>query len=129
MCGLVDNAKVDSDKHVRKVTIKYRVPQKCQAIKYKPSVFRYTERNVRGLALLVAAEDKEKTENINVDNLRHSISETSDQEDDPNASDTVDDSNKDNDSNNINTSNKNALKTLIPSSTGRTRFQPKKFIA
>ena len=89
---------------------------------------RYTERNVRGLALLVSAEDKEKTENINVDDFRHSISnsETSDQEDDLIVSDIVDDSNKDNHSNDINTSNKNVLKDLIPSSTGRRRFQPKK---
>ena len=123
-----DNDKGDIDKNLRKVTIEYRVSQKCQAIEYKPSVFRYTERNVRDPALLVAAEDKGKTENINVDDLGHLIgnSETSDQEDDPNVSDTVDDSTKDNDSNNINTSNKNALQALIPSSTGRRRFQPMK---
>ena len=56
---------------------------------YKPSEFRYTERNVRGLALLVAAEDKKDAENINIDDLRLSahISEPSDQEDDPISSD------------------------------------------
>ena len=122
-----DSVKKGNDNHVRKVTIKYRVPQKCPANEYKPSQFRYTERNVRGLALLVAAEDRDKTENINIDDLRLSVdnNETSDQEDDPNVSDTVDDSTKDNDSNNINTSKK-TLKALIPSSTGRKRFQPKK---
>ena len=83
--GLVDSTKVNSDKYVRKVTIKYRVPQKCAPIVYKPSAFRYTEKNVRGLALLVAAEDRKDAENINIDDLRLSahLSEPSDQEDDP----------------------------------------------
>ena len=119
--GLVDSVKKDSDNYVRKVTIKYRVPQKCPAIEYKPSVFRYTERNVRGLALLMAAEDRKNAENINIDDLRLSapISDSSADDDD--------DQMKDNESSDEQETNQNALKALNPSSTGRRRFLPKKF--
>ena len=67
--AIVDAVKVDEDELVRKVTLKYRTPQKCdtseEVINYKPSAFKYTQRNVRGLALLVTAEERKKSENIN----------------------------------------------------------------
>ena len=61
---------MDSDNYVRKDTIKYRALQKYPAIEYKPSVYGYTERKARGLALLVASDDKKHTENINITDLR-----------------------------------------------------------
>ena len=68
--AVVDSVKKDPDNVVRKVTVKYRTEQKCDAKQYKPSAFKYTERSVRGLALLVTAEDRKNSEKINIDEVR-----------------------------------------------------------
>ena len=119
--SLVHSVKVDCDNYVQKVTTKYRVPEKWPAIEYKPSMFRYTERNFRGLALLMAAEDTKNAENINIDDLRLSAPIS-----DSNADD-YDDLIEDNEqSSDEQETNQNALKALNPSSTGRRRFLPNK---
>ena len=37
---------------------------------HKPSVFKYAKRNVRGLALIITAEEKKKTESFKIDDAR-----------------------------------------------------------
>ena len=83
--GVVDSVKTDADKIIRKATIKYRLQLKCDdmkkslfpTVKYRPSDYKYIERNVRGLALLITAEDRKSTENINIDNVRLSLKKPS----------------------------------------------------
>ena len=77
----MDSVKTDADKIIRKATVKYRLQLKCDdmkkslfpTVKYRPSDYKYIERNVRGLALLITAEDRKSTENINIDNVRLSM--------------------------------------------------------
>merc|ERR1712218_115401 len=63
------NVKIVPDNIVRKVTDKYRTPQKLHEAskplmkQYKPSVFKHAERNVRGLAL-ITTEEKKKAESF-----------------------------------------------------------------
>ena len=144
--AVVDTVKEDSDKVVRKVTIKHKIPQKCPAREYKKSkLYKYTERNVRGLALLVTKEEREKSENINLDDIRLSVtnrdrSDASDEDNDVQAdvgndedeadvsqeppADLTDNSNDPKPSDNPSDNNMN---TLPSSSTGRKRWLPNKF--
>ena len=140
--AIVDAAKVDEDKLVRKVTLKYRTPQKWstreEVEKYKPTVFKYTERNVRGLALLVTTEDRKKSENINLDDIRLSVKQkklgtNSESDDDKKDEDEV--KIPDDTSNEVQKDDKvpepsvkkNAHRTLSPSSSGRLRWQTDRY--
>ena len=67
LTGVIDSVKVDSDQQVRKVIVKYKLRSQ---IDHFPSVFKYTERNVRGLALLVKAEERSEIEDIDLDEVR-----------------------------------------------------------
>ena len=59
--GVIDSVKVDPDGHVRRVIVRYKI---------KPNVFKYAERNVRGLALLVKSEERPELEDIDLDQIR-----------------------------------------------------------
>ena len=65
--GIVDSVKVDPDQQVRKVVVKYKTKPRPDQ---QRNVFKYAERNVRGLALLIKAEEREDFENTEVDNAR-----------------------------------------------------------
>ena len=140
--AIVDTAKEDTDKHVRKVTLKYRTPQKCAAREYKPTVFKYTERNVRGLALLVTAEERKNSENINLDDIRLSTKQRKpesipEDDHDTNDDDIAEVESLDDTSNEVKSDDqtpkpsvkKPAHKPLTPSSSGRLRWQTNKFSA
>ena len=62
--GVVDSVKLDPDQQVRKVTVKYKTKS---SLDRNSNHFKYTERNVRGLALLVKAEERQDFENVNFD--------------------------------------------------------------
>ena len=68
--GIIDSVKVDPDNLVRKVTVKYKLPQKGNTLELQPQVYKYAERNVRGLALIVTAEERRKNEEIQIDDSR-----------------------------------------------------------
>ena len=60
--GVIDSVKKDQDGKVRKVVVKYKVRSKKHT-----KHFKYTERNVRGLALLITAQERLETETVDVD--------------------------------------------------------------
>ena len=69
----VVSVKTDSDGVVRKVTVKYKLNQpKNTGVNYSESPYKYAERNVRGLALLITAQEKRETEGVDTDILRTS---------------------------------------------------------
>ena len=122
--GIVDSVKVDPDKVVRKVTVRYKLKQKTGEEEYTPTVTKYVERHVRGLALLVTAEERKNLEEIDVDGYQKKISPQEDcsnvvgeeeehlQEEEPDKDLKVEDPSK------------TGLKPLPPSSTGRKRWAP-----
>ena len=89
--GLIDTVKIDSDQVVRKVTVKYKLPQSGDDLELKHLKYKYGERNVRGLALLVTAQERKNIEvngNIDIDQVRfQDISEDDDSQDDEKPSD------------------------------------------
>ena len=60
-------AMVDADNIVRKVTIKYELPLSGLNHDLVPSAYKYAERNVRNLALVVTAQECEE---INIAEVR-----------------------------------------------------------
>ena len=71
--GQISSVKTDSDGVVRKVTVKYKLNQpKNTGVNYSESPYKYAERNVRGLALLITAQEKRDTEGVDTDILRTS---------------------------------------------------------
>ena len=68
--GRISAVKTDSDKIVRKVTIKYKLPQSSFNHDLFPSPYKYAERNVRNLALVATAQECEEIEAINIDEIR-----------------------------------------------------------
>ena len=140
-------------------------------VKYRPGEYKYIERSVRGLALLVTSEDRKKSEEIDIDVLRQTMKkkETVEtiEEDPKTEENSSDDSNEvevnsknddtdseaaenndaeSNDDENDDSGNKKDVekkdleevkktqskeaqkKLLPPSSTGRMRFLPRKFM-
>lgn len=59
---VIDSVKKDQDKKVRKVVVKYKVRAKKHTKHYK-----YTEKKVRGIALLVTAQERLETETVDMD--------------------------------------------------------------
>ena len=54
-----ESLQLDSDGVGRKVTVKYKLNQtKNIGVNYSESPYKYAERNVRGLALLITAQEK-----------------------------------------------------------------------
>ena len=177
--GVVDSVKIDDDKVVRKATIKYRLQKKCDdmkkslfpTVKYRPGEYKYIERSVRGLALLVTSEDRKKSEEIDIDVLRQTMKKKETVETIEENSETEESSNDDSNEVEVNSKNDNTdseveenndaesnddenddsgnkkdvekkdldekkkteskeakKKLLPPSSTGRMRFLPRKFM-
>ena len=106
--GIIDSVKVDPDNVVRTVTVKYKLKQKKKKKEtddirnYSPTATKYVERNVRGLALLVTAEERKQIEKVDLDLLRFNFPKKSplvdqsegaaDQDDDNDKSSAVDQS-------------------------------------
>ena len=67
LIGLISRVKVDEDGIVRKVTVRYRLPKSDENV---PRQFKYVERNVRGLALVMTAQEKNKFEEQMIDDRR-----------------------------------------------------------
>ena len=177
--GVVDSVKIDDDKVVRKATIKYRLQKKCDdmkkslfpTVKYRPGEYKYIERSVRGLALLVTSEDRKKSEEIDIDVLRQTMKKKETVETIEENSETEESSNDDSNEVKVNSKNDNTdseveenndaesnddenddsgnkkddekkdlhekkkteskevkKKLLPPSSSGRMRFLPRKFM-
>ena len=136
--GLIDTVKIDSDQVVRKVTVKYKLPQSGDDLELKHLKYKYGERNVRGLALLVTAQERKIIEvngNIDIDQVRfQDISEDDDSQDDEKPSDDeINPSNEENDVSedaiqnvDANPVNFDQSRLLKPSSSGRIRLKPKK---
>ena len=68
--GRISSVKTDSDNIVRKVTIRYKLTQPGLNQDLVPSTYKYAERNVRNLALVVTAQECEEIEAINIDEVR-----------------------------------------------------------
>ena len=63
--GRISSVKIDPDGIVRKVTVQYKI-FRSGTLPYESSSYKYVERNVRNLALIVTAEERENLE-VNVD--------------------------------------------------------------
>ena len=64
--GEITSVQMDEDKVVRKVMVRYKLKNKGDGVEYKPSADKFMERNVRGLGLLVTAEERlENNEEVN----------------------------------------------------------------
>ena len=154
--GIIDSVKVDGDEQIRKVIVKYKVRAKNTdpPTVLRPTTYKYTERNVRGLALLIKAEEIDNCENIDLDQLRLESRPGGEEDDesnegtpDGNDAEEGDDNNgseeqEEGDENNSedihddvqpqeeeeNENNEDKERMLPPSSTGRKRMIPKKFL-
>ena len=114
--GIIDSVKTDDDGIVRKVIVKYKVRQKDKTV----NNFKYTERNVRKLALLITVQERAETENIDLDIVR--LAAKNEANDDENETASVSKHEID-----VNEKPKNeALTKLDPTSSGRQRWKPKK---
>ena len=136
--GIIDSVKTDADEIVRKVTVKYKLSQEGTDLNLKPMHYKYAERNVRGLALLLTAEERrnvEKGETMNFDVIRSqemsdSESNTHENDDSEEANDEPQDEKE---VNNIHSDKEDKTansidqaRQLIPTSSGRRRFKPSK---
>ena len=87
--GIIASVKKDSDDIVRKVTIKYKLAQPKDKVEYQTMPYKYAERNVRGLALVVTAQERKDIEEVDLDEIRFkkrndvSDTEESNSEDEP----------------------------------------------
>ena len=68
--GIIASVKKDDDDVVRKVTVKYKLAQPKDQVDYQAKPYKYAERNVRGLALIVTAQERKDVEGIEVDEIR-----------------------------------------------------------
>ena len=68
--GIIASVKKDDDDVVRKVTVKYKLAQPKDQVDYQAKPYKYAERNVRGLALIVTAQERKDVEGIDVDEIR-----------------------------------------------------------
>ena len=68
--GQISSVKLDPDNITRKVTVKYKMPQKTQGDDYKSTPFKYAPRSVRGLALVMTVEKRDQVESIDLENIR-----------------------------------------------------------
>ena len=61
--GEIVKVKTDEDKIVRKVTLRYKIKNAGKGENYVPAADKYVDRNVRGLALVITAEERYDVEN------------------------------------------------------------------
>ena len=140
--GIIDSVKVDDDGRVRRVTIKYKLPQKGNTTNYQIMPYKYAERNVRGLALVTTAEERDQVEDLDLD-LRRLAKQTRDEnsvtddisgsDDESSSHSNKDDASSQLDENDVNeidgkeVSPDDTLKKKVqlqPTSSGRKRFKP-----
>ena len=153
--GQISSVKTDSDGVVRKVTVKNKLNQpKNTGVNYSESPYKYAERNVRGLALLITAQEKRDTECVDTDLLRTSpwlynkdhTEEYNDEEnviDDESHEENVNENQESNfiennveseediteleaEENTAENVNRNELQIISPTSTRRKRWKPKR---
>ena len=62
--GIIDSVKTDKDKVIRKVVVKYKTKTTSNNLGH---TFKYAERNVRGLALLIKKEERAELANVDFD--------------------------------------------------------------
>ena len=134
--GVIDSVKKDQDKKVRKVIVKYKLRSKKHT-----KHFKYTERNVRGLALLVTAQERLQTETVDVDLKRFDTrikseeeteaedEEESEEKDETDEAEEVEETNDSEVEEEEETKKdlKKEKRKLPPSSMGRKRFKPDRF--
>ena len=70
--GKISTVKTDDDGIVRKVTVQYKLSQGAGDKDYTALPYKYAQRNVRGLALVVTAQERAEVENIDLDDIRFS---------------------------------------------------------
>ena len=68
--GIIDAVKVDDDGVVRKATVKYKLRQSGTNEVLINMPYKYAQRNVRGLALLITAEERNELQEIDLDEVR-----------------------------------------------------------
>ena len=68
--GRIASVKTDEDGVVRTATIKYKITKSDKKDELNPSPYKYAERNVRNLALVVTAQECKEVETINLDDIR-----------------------------------------------------------
>ena len=140
--GIIDSVKVDSDGLIRKVTVKYKLPQNGDNLNLNPMHYKYAQRNVRGLALLITAQEREQIQtngNIQIDVARSqemseedaSSSNSESNSDDEEPTEDPIDAKPSNDeeveeANEASISKNDESRILPPTSTGRKRFKPVK---
>ena len=61
--GEIVKVKTDEDNIVRKVTLRYKIKNAGKGEDYVPAADKYVDRNVRGLALVITAEERNDVEN------------------------------------------------------------------
>ena len=135
--GIIDSVKVDDDGLVRKVTVKYKLSQSGEDLQLKLMKYKYAERNVRGLALLLTAaerKDLEKASDVNFDDVRFQDNleeEESLHDDKSQSSEAPKDQQFDDEAEDVAIeeessfpSKNDAARFLEPSSSGRKRFRP-----
>ena len=131
--GIIDSVKTDSDGLIRKATVKYKLPSKGDTMELKTQPYKYAERNVRGLALIVTAEERKQSEAIDIDDFKNQEESTEDTPKHEDANRTF--VNQKTTDKTLETTNNNAPKDAPPAtnnkeelestSSGRKRFKPK----
>ena len=118
--GIIDSVKVDPDNQVRKVIVKYKTKSVAANL---GNVFKYTQRNVRGLALLIKAEERGELTDLDLDNTRFSTNMVEEEEsgDHGTTMDTVEEANQV-------TEEEDDPRRLTSTSSGRKRRLPARFI-
>ena len=80
--GEIIKVKTDTDNIVRKVTLRYKIKNAGKGEMYVPTAYKYVERNVRGLALVVTAEERNKNEENKLIEVQNPLEEHDDHFDD-----------------------------------------------
>ena len=119
--GTIDSVKEDKDKRVRKVVVKYKLRS---ATNNFGNTFKYADRNVRGLALLVKAEERSGNQVVDIDENR--FEDTVYEEDEEDRTEQADHSAPEV-SNDENLQAYDA-RAMAPTSSGRKRRRPARYV-
>ena len=119
--GTIDSVKEDKDKRVRKVVVKYKLRS---ATNNFGNTFKYADRNVRGLALLVKAEERSGNQVVDID--ENKFGDTDYEEDEEDRTEQADHSAPEV-SNDENLQAYDA-RALAPTSSGRKRRRPARYV-
>ena len=118
--GTIDSVKEDKDQRVRKVVVKYKLRS---ATNNFGSTFKYADRNIRGLALLVKAEERCEDQLVDMDEnrFRDTVYEEDKEETEQADQSAPEESNEEN-------LQAFDARALAPTSSGRKRRLPARFI-